>query len=603
MPKSTAILSPNLGLYYDRTPLSVPPGGLQDGNNFRIQQGKLTNANLGWSSFAAFTLNGAVTLITSLHLRSGLDILIFGTPTDLYQYSTSGGGTVTYITPIYNTGTASASGTAVTGSGTSWNSGSPVNVKAGDEICFTGSAVVTPGSTWYKVLSVNSDTSLTLTSSAGTIADHAYTIRKKYLGDAADYWQAESFVNAAGVEDRIYFTNSVDPPQRWNGSDAQVTSLTALGFTCSTIVEYKNMMLYGNLVQSGTSKPTDFINSNVGDPENVTTGLASQFKVSGRTDSITLLKKMGDYLVIYLQKMIIVANFVGDPLVFVFRVAVDGKGLQAIRGVAVFPDYHEFLGADTMYAFNGAVARQISNHVWREVHRISDPARAKNIFATIDETRGSYIWSVPLTTDPGAGTHTSPNVSAWAEHYLEQVPQNAEIPYSKRDFPFISTGTYARQATLTWDQLTNAWNTYNFRWNDQFFAAAFPLTLGGDVNGKVWIINGSQDANTAGLASFVKFGRRAVVDGRNKGLVARVYPFITAFSNALTVTVNLADFASGAATIQASVAYDQTLPEGLYFAPIYRTGRYMDMQFGTAGPGMPYEIQGYDVEVRPGGMR
>lgn len=606
MPKSTATINPNLGLYLDRPPIAIPQGGLQDGMNFRVQQGKLNNLNLGWSSFAPFTLNGSITLIASLHLRSGTDILIFGTGTDLYKYSTASGGSVTYITPIYNTGTASTSGTAVTGIGTAWNTGSPKNVRVGDEISFGSNAVVSPSSTWYKVLTVNNDLSLTLTTSAGVIGAGAYTIRHKFQATAANPWQYDVFVNAQPAsEDRIYFTNGVDPVVRWNGTDAQVTvlNINSQSIVCQTLVVYKNMLIIANVTQSGTIKPTDLLNSDAGFPEVFNAGLAAQFKVSGTTDQIVKLLKLGDYLVIYFKTNIVLSNFVGSPLIFVFRNSDSGKGVASPRAIAQYPNYHEFLGADTLYSFDGASARPVSNHVWREVIRTEDPARISMVFTLLDEARGDYIWSVPLTSDAGVGTITSPPEVAYVEHYLEKVPQGSERPHSKRFFPFTSSGSYMRQTTLTWDQLTNAWSTYNFKWNDQFFAASFPFSIVGDANGKVWILNGSQDANGVALNSFVKFGRRAVIDGMNRGIVTRVYPFATRFSTPLNVTANLMDFAQGPATIITTVSYDQTLVEGLFFSSIFRAGRYVDVQFGTSGPAQPYEIAGYDLAVQPGGLR
>ncbi|MBP6857853.1 MAG: hypothetical protein KBC11_01535 [Candidatus Pacebacteria bacterium] len=72
------------------------------------------------------------------------------------------------------TGTASVSGTTVTGSGTTWLTD---GVAVGSRIGF-GSTV--PGSitTWYEVASIVSDTSITLTASAGTITNGAYVVEE-----------------------------------------------------------------------------------------------------------------------------------------------------------------------------------------------------------------------------------------------------------------------------------------------------------------------------------------------------------------------------------------------------------------------------------------
>lgn len=66
----------------------------------------------------------------------------------------------------YTTGTVSASGTSVTGSGTTWSTD---RMAVGSRIGF-GSTDPTQITTWYQISAVGGDTSITLTSSAGTIS-------------------------------------------------------------------------------------------------------------------------------------------------------------------------------------------------------------------------------------------------------------------------------------------------------------------------------------------------------------------------------------------------------------------------------------------------
>lgn len=73
---------------------------------------------------------------------------------------------------LYTTGTASASGTAVTGSGTTWTTDAiPVGCRIG-----FGSADPTQISTWYEISAVGSNTGITLTASAGTVSSGPYVI-------------------------------------------------------------------------------------------------------------------------------------------------------------------------------------------------------------------------------------------------------------------------------------------------------------------------------------------------------------------------------------------------------------------------------------------
>jgi hypothetical protein len=65
----------------------------------------------------------------------------------------------------YTTGTVGVSGTAVTGSGTGWSTG----LSVGSRIGF-GSTDPQAITTWYQISAIGSDTSITLTSSAGTVS-------------------------------------------------------------------------------------------------------------------------------------------------------------------------------------------------------------------------------------------------------------------------------------------------------------------------------------------------------------------------------------------------------------------------------------------------
>mgnify|MGYP001558576368 CR=1 FL=1 len=74
----------------------------------------------------------------------------------------------------YATGTAAVSGTAVTGTGTAWLTS---RLAVGSRIGF-GSTDPTQISTWYEISAVGTDTSITLTGSAGTIANGPYVIEE-----------------------------------------------------------------------------------------------------------------------------------------------------------------------------------------------------------------------------------------------------------------------------------------------------------------------------------------------------------------------------------------------------------------------------------------
>jgi hypothetical protein len=598
--KSTAVLLPNLGLYFDRAILDLNPRMLADGLNFRVKEGKLTNLNLGWTRFGTFTLNGPLRMITDFFIASGSELLVFVTDTDIYRYINA--SSVLYLTPRYETGTASRSGNTVTGVGTSWTA----NAKIGDEIFFGSTGQNDPAASWHLITNVGGNTTLT-TLDSGTVGSGAYTIRRKFTGNKTNVWNNAIFANASPSNaNELWMTNGLDNIVRWNGSDTQVEVMSALNFTAKVITVYQNMMLFFNLVQGGLHKPTDMINSNPGEPQNVTSGLSEQFKVHTFTEEVVAASPIGDNLAIYSytsRGIVTLAQFVGDPLVFTFRQASFGQAPISIGAIANYGPFHEFVARDSEYFFDGATVKPVNRHVWRDILRQQDPTRNFLAYSIFDYENADLIWVIPLTSDPKGGTTGQPNV-AWGEHYLED-PGSSQIgqPHSKRSFPFTAVGYFKQQTGLLWSDLTNSWSSYNFRWNDKFFSSAFPLILAGDDSGKIYTINTSQDANGAALGSFVRFGRRAVADGRVRGLLTRVYPFVSSLTNPLQVSVLMADSADGASMITDTQDFDQTQPEGGHFTTHYRRGRFFQVHFSTNGPGQPWEISGYDYDVRSGGKR
>lgn len=599
--KSTAVLLPNMGLYYDRSRLAMSTRMLSDGLNFRVKSGKLSNLNMGWNRFGTFTLNGPVTMIRNFIKRDASEQLVFATLTDIYKYVND--NSVIYLTPRYQTGTVSRAGTTVTGVGTDFSTAS---IKGGDEIHFGAIDFTNPAGQWDTIVNVGGPTTLT-TTQTGVVGSGTYTIRKKFTGALSNIWQNAIFVNASpSNSDELWITNGIDNIVRWDGTATQVEDMGAtLGFKAKALVVYSNMMIFLNLIQSGSAKPTDMINSNPGEPQNVASGLSEQFKVHGNVDAILRAEVLGDNLAIYSfssEGAITLAQFVGDPLVFAFRQATKGVGPIGAKAVANFGNYHEIIAADGQYFFDGSTVKMVSKHVWREILRQQDPARIAFSYSHFDEENGDLIWVVPLTSDPNSATTGGP-ATAFTEHYIEDPGGQLPTPYSKRDFPFTTTGYFKRQTGLTWDQLTNTWDTYNFRWNDRFFFSAFPLTLGGTDDGKIYTINTSQNADGVALSSFVRFGRRPVGDGRMRALVSRVYPFVSTFNTPVDVTVRLADSGDGEPLISDMQTFDQLQPEGRHFTVHYRRGRYFEVQFGTAGPSAPWEISGFDTDIRRGGRR
>ncbi len=607
--KSNRVFPANLGLYLGRPPAQVPKRGLIEAFNVRVKEGRVSALNLGWEAFGNFaTLSGPVVLIDNLFLRGGGQILIFGTTKDLYKFD-EGSELVAFLTPRYEAGTADpTNASAVVVGGTAWDT----NLKVGDEMHFGATGQTDPEDTgnggWYEILTVDSAVQVTLTANyTGSSGAGAYTARKTYTGDIFDYWRTVTFADAQPADKDLWFaTNGVDDIQEWDGVADQVTDLgSVLTFTCKEQFVFKNMLIYANILEdTGEVKPTTIKNSDITKPKDLVGGVAGEFVISDGVDPIVSLFTLGDNLVIYGQRSAILTQFVGTPLTFIFRTAISGIGPLTGRMVADFGDFHEFVGADSQFTFDGVTLKESGTHLWRDALRTRAPDRIDLAFSHFDEENGDLIWAFPLTTDANVGAEQTIRV-AYTEHYLEEVGDRDPTPYTKRAFPFTVSGFFERQNTLSWDEISTAWTAQNFRWNDQFFTAAFPFNLCGDELGNVFTINTTQNGAGAALPANAKFGRVALGDGRARNLLMRVYPSAVQFPSAsydLTVKSHLSESISSPSIVLDTSAFDLTLADDRFVTP-YRRGRWVEIEFSTAGPDEPWEIEGYDFDVREGGRR
>lgn len=153
----------------------------------------------------------------------------------------------------YSTGTVSVSGTAVTGSGTSWRT--TLGACVGSRIGF-GSTDPSQISTWYEISAIGSDTGITLTGSAGTIAGGTdYVIedfRMVMITTNATTTNGGLFV-ATGLRLENFQSGATIPAATtvdniravyWLKDRAVVTQLTGAGVVTGEFTDFQNEFIY-----------------------------------------------------------------------------------------------------------------------------------------------------------------------------------------------------------------------------------------------------------------------------------------------------------------------------------------------------------------------
>ena len=305
-------------------------------------------------------------------------------------------------------------------------------------------------------------------------------------------------------------------------------------------------------------------------------------------------------------------QFVGDPTLFIFRNVIKGLGPLSGRLIADFGDFHEFLGVDAQYRFDGVGIAEVGEHFWRDILRQIDPSRLSRSLSHFDEENGELLWIVPLTTDNDA---TAGPETANTEHYLEETAIGTSniaerevsiTPFTQRFIPATATGFFERQTTLTWDALTSPWSDQSYRWNDQFFVAAFPFNLFGDKNGNLFIMNTANSFDGADITSTIRFGTRALGDGRAKGLLKRLYLFFDQDLSATQITVNIltADSPGENRQVEGTFTFDTSFAQDdIKFVSPFLIARYFTPECTTTGTGKVWALQGYDTDILPAGER
>lgn len=593
-----------MGLFLDRSPDFIPDGGVADVLNARVRDGKVSTEGIGQSILMATALSDPIIGIDTFTTTSGSSTLLIGTRRDIVRYDAAlEDGR--FINVFYNTGTVDTvdGSDIVAGTGTTWST----NLKAGDFIHFGSSSENQISETWYEIESVDSNTQITLVNafSGSDLTGADYNARITFTATAQDYWVSDTFPNAPtgavsslGAGDHWYSTNGTEIVV-WDGSATSVVEISGSGFldfSCRCLAYYKNMMLYAN-VDDGDVKPTTIINSAIGDPENVATLEAGEFIVAESIDFILALRRMGDLIVSYCQNSISITQFVGDPVYFASRTVSDEVGVFGGNAIVDMGTFHEFLGIDRAYRFDGASMVPYGDHVLQKVLETADRERPEKAVGHRSLESGEVYWVIPQVTDDTGSNGGA--LYAWTEHYRE-VQKRSHIPFMKREMPATAMGDY-RKTTAGGrfsDYVGITFAGLAVRFSDRSLVADFKLPVFGNDDGEVYLI----DSLTSGgmTAPFVELPRRRLFDGDVRGIIEKFEPYIDFEGGVdLTITPRAYDRWDDNAPDTESASYDAE-QDGARYVARRSSGRYWDARL-TSPAGAAWKLSGYRLVYERGG--
>ena len=469
---------PSLGVTEDRPDGTVDARAMIDCLNVRIRYGSVRNEQVGHHYFPTpnttdgLNLDGRRVLGMGLHLpRSGAQTLVLGTDRDLYKYD-EGAAKVVYLTPIYATGTITAvdTSTTVTGVGSLWLT----NLKAGDYIFLpadpadvSAAMVDQSDGEWYEIDTITNDTSLELvTAYSGTgLAGDVYTARQTFSMAGDDLWEMENFPNAldAANADLLVMVNGTSHMRpalfgsvvHWDGIAAQATVVpdATIAFRAKYLIRWNQPDgLRGDLwtpraawpVRRTSRRPRSDARSRRPERRRL-----SSSRMTPRTSS-TVSTSSGRSWWYGQRDNVNLVDFIGPDVYYAVRTALPGIGPLSGRLTVDFGDYFEFVANDSAYRWDGASSRTYGGQAFRAALRNFDAGRKDLAFAHVDEENGDVLWFLPRTNDPNSADAVTGTVHlALVEHYLEEVPQPFEVPFTKREMPnALCSGMFQRFGTL-----------------------------------------------------------------------------------------------------------------------------------------------------------
>lgn len=394
------------------------------------------------------TFEGDPLGIVTLWNTAGAQVTVFVTNDRVYTASELGG--LTEVEYVYSTGTITASGTTITGSGTAW---ADAGIQVNDYFALTSGARV-------EIASVN-NTALTLDESVGAAASGtAYTIYRRMYNENPDVGDWEVVDGDLVVTTRQRTLAKLDTSGTSTVLTDYITTTTLLPgsstyFHAGCLSFYNERLFIGDVTDNVDGRKRQRVRwSTVTNKADFSTTTA-YYDIPYTTTHLKRLVPLGPVLVAYFGDMIFIGQSTEDAALPVVFQPVDsgGIGLVAQRGVVSTPNAHFFAGQDNIYrltvngieAVGDAIARdsiQTCSEKWR-IQGAIDTNLNRVVFGIPDDENDyfTHLWSFDY------------RVGAWSSEVLSTQALMIANP--------------AINNTVTWAEMTAyGWNDVDTSWED-----------------------------------------------------------------------------------------------------------------------------------------
>ncbi len=312
-----------------------------------------------------------------------------------------------------------------------------------------------------------------------------------YTGDSSNFFDWVNYPDA-NDDNRLIFTNNVDPIQQYDGAAVTAYAFTLTGvavLTCLLVFQLKDRLILLRTREDGTIFPRRIRISGTGaDCDNFDTTATGAGVIDIPDDSwIVSATANRDDLLIFTENSTWILKYTGNDVTpFVLDRIDESRGSQApFSGIT-------YLNRSTTASTRGLiisdgyrVERADIKIPFYSIDEIDQENFELSFAGSVDEDRDHYL------------IHPSPG-QVRSDRIL--VTNYEEDNYAVYRLPLSCMGNYISQFGITWNDLSiySDWgqlsSVYN-NWDAFAFSKGSPFSLGGGHQGEVWQLNieGNED--------------------------------------------------------------------------------------------------------------
>ena len=467
----------------------IDPSEMLRLKNLRLDRGKMIQ-DTGYVAFADAIL-GTPQADYQFFKKTGVSELMLVTTVSLYRYNSVvdqwqyvKGTAGTTLTAQANAGATSLAVVSIAG----FSNGDKVGVTLDDGTQHRTTVNGVPAGTTIVILDAIP---------AGRNAPNgAALVRAVVLGGNLDKLISMDTIPS---HDWFVFTNGVDKPKRYDGTDCvDIPNLPSGGNTiCIALRLYNKALFLFNTLEGGTAFPQRARRSDIGDPTNWTTGTAGFDDLYDGSDFILTGEVLGPYLVVYRERSIERGEFIGQGGVnYFFQSMIKGEGVCSSSGIVDMGDYHVILGNANIYEYRaGFDLDPIGDKIWPTLFGPSanvNPSMRRRGFAFFVEELNEIWFFLPTALSSNCDRLLRYNISEenWAERIFAHK--------------FTGYGFYIKQTTLDWASLIGDWAAQTWFWGTATTQEDSPTThLTADTGGQVYEYNYIANSDAGAAISFI----------------------------------------------------------------------------------------------------